>query len=152
MLPAVRHALDACARPLTLLVLAAALVAGCQTRPQAVVRHEDNLAAAGFVVRPANTPERQAMLARLPPHIFVQRVNGDQIHYVYADPLVCGCLYVGSQQAYNQYKRDQQQKQLADEQQMNADTYNDAAWNWGAWGPWGPEYGFAYGPGVRMGW
>jgi hypothetical protein len=151
MQPVLRHALDVCARPLTLVVLVVSLIAGCQTRQQAVVQHEDNLAAAGFIVRPANTPERQAMLARLPAHKFVQRVNGDQVHYVYADPLVCGCLYVGSQQAYNQYKRDQQQKRLADEQQMNADAYNDAAWNWGAWGPWGPEYGFAYGPG-RMGW
>jgi hypothetical protein len=152
MQPAFRRAFDVCARPLILVVLTASLLAGCLTRQQAVVQHEDNLAAAGFVVRPANTPERQAMLARLPAHKFVQRVNGDHVHYVYADPLVCGCLYVGSQQAYNQYKRDQQQKQLADEQQMNADVYNDAAWNWGAWGPWGPEYGFAYGPGGRIGW
>jgi hypothetical protein len=33
------------------------------------------------------------MLNRLPPHTFAQRVNGDAVHYVYADPLVCGCLY-----------------------------------------------------------
>ena len=46
-------------------------------------------------------------------HQFVQRVKGDTVHYVYADPLVCGCLYVGTQQAYDQYKRDQQQKNLA---------------------------------------
>ncbi len=120
----------------------------CQSPQQRIEHHEDNLAAAGFVVRPANTPERQAMLARLPPHKFVQRVNGDVVHYVYADPSVCNCLYVGTQQAYNQYKRDQQQKQLADEQQMNADMYSDAAWNWNAWGPWGPSYGFRYGPGI----
>ena len=120
----------------------------CQSPQQRIEHHEDNLAAAGFVVRPANTPERQAMLARLPPHKFVQRVNGDVVHYVYADPSVCNCLYVGTQQAYNQYKRDQQQKRLADEQQMNADMYSDAAWNWNAWGPWGPSYGFRYGPGI----
>jgi hypothetical protein len=77
--------------------------------------------------------------------------TGDAVHYVYADPLVCGCLYVGTQQAYDQYKRDQQQKNLADEQQMTAQTYSDAAWNWNAWGPWGPPvrpYGFVYGPAV----
>jgi hypothetical protein len=132
------------------LVLGMGTLAACQTPQEAVVQHEDNLAAAGFIVRPANTPDRQAMLKRLPPHQFVQRVNGDTVHYVYADPLVCDCLYVGTQQAYNQYKRDQQQKNLADEQQMTAQMYSDPAWSWNAWGPWGPvaPYGFVYGPGV----
>ena len=130
------------------LLLGACGLTACQTQQQQVEQREDLLSAAGFIVRPANTPERQAMLHRLPPHKFVQRVNGDVVHYVYADPLVCGCLYVGTQQAYNQYKANQLQQHLADEQQMAADTYSDAAWNWGAWGPWtaGPGFGFAYGP------
>ena len=130
------------------LLLGTCGLTACQTQQQQVEQREDLLSAAGFIVRPANTPERQAMLHRLPPHKFVQRVNGDVVHYVYADPLVCGCLYVGTQQAYNQYKANQLQQHLADEQQMAADTYSDAAWNWGAWGPWtaGPGFGFAYGP------
>ena len=131
------------------LISVAALV-GCQSQQQKVIAHEDALSAAGFVVRPANTPERQTMLHKLPANQFVQRVNGDTVHYVYADPLVCGCLYVGTQQAYNQYKLHQQQQHLADEQQMTAQMYSDPAWNWGAWGPWGPAVGpdgFVYGPG-----
>jgi len=138
---------------LVALVLGIGALAACQTPQQIVSAHEDNLAAAGFIVRPANTPERQAMLNRLPPHVFVQRVSGDVVHYVYADPLVCGCLYVGTQQAYDQYKLHQQQQNLADEQQMTAQTYSDATWNWGSWGPWGPRvgpYGFVYGP--EVGW
>lgn len=135
---------------LAALLLSLGFIAACQTAQERIEHHEDNLAAAGFIIRPANTPERQAMLQRLPAHKFVQRVHGDTIHYVYADPSVCGCLYVGTQQAYNQYKRDQQQKHLADEQQMSAAEYSDAAWSWNAWGPWGPQYGFMYGPG--MGW
>lgn len=133
---------------LSALLLSVGLLAACQTTQQRIEHHENNLAAAGFLIRPANTPERQAMLQRLPPHKFVRRVHGDVIHYVYADPSVCGCLYVGTQQAYDQYRRDQQQKHLADEQQMSADEYSDAAWNWNAWGPWGPQYGFAYGSGI----
>jgi hypothetical protein len=131
------------------LLLQLGALTGCQTQQQIVTQREDNLAAAGFIVRPANTPERQAMLHRLPPHQFVQRINGDTVHYVYADPLVCGCLYVGTQQAYGQYKLHQQQQHLADEQQMTAQSFVDPAWNWGAWGPWGPgvgPYGFVYGP------
>lgn len=133
---------------LCVFLLGVAALDACQTREQAIVQHEDNLAAAGFVVRPANTPERQAMLTRLPSRKFIQQVKGDSVHYVYADPVVCHCLYVGSQQAYAQYQRDRQQRRLADEQAMTADRYADPAWNWNSWGPWGPEYG--YGPG--LGW
>jgi hypothetical protein len=100
-------------------------------------------------MRPANTPQRQAMLARLPAHRFLIRHNGDVIHYVYADPLVCECLYVGTQQAYNQYRTNQLQQNALDERQLIALTYSDAAWSWDAWGPWGAagaEFGLAYGP------
>ena len=93
------------------------------------------------------------MLARLPANQFVMRQNGDVVHFVYADPLVCGCLYVGTQQTYDQYKANQLQQHLADEQSMTAQTYSDAAWNWNSWGPWGgpvgPVPGFVYGP---VGW
>ena len=131
-------------------LIAVLAITACQSQSTLVAQKEDNLAAAGFVVRPANTPERIAMLNRLPPHQFVQRVNGDVVHYVYADPLVCGCLYVGTQQAYGQYKLHQQQQRLADEQLMTAQTYTDTTWNWGAWGPWGPPgFGLMYGP---VGW
>jgi hypothetical protein len=135
-------------RAAAVLLLGMGVLAGCQTQQQIVTEREDNLAAAGFIVRPANTPERQAMLNRLPAHQFVQRVNGDTVHYVYADPLVCGCLYVGTQQAFAQYKLHEQQQNLANEQLMTAQAYSDPAWSWNAWGPWGPApYGFVYGPG-----
>lgn len=143
-------------RTLTLLAafLCATLLFACQSQQQLVSAKEDRLAAAGFVVKLANTPQRQAMLARLPANKFVIRQNGDAVHYVYADPLVCACLYVGTQQAYNQYRSNQLAQHLADEQALNAQMYSDAAWQWQAWGPWGPpvyptEFGFVYGP---VGW
>ncbi len=128
-------------------------LAACTTPQERVEHKEDNLAAAGFVVRPANTPERQDMLSRLPPHRFVQRVHGDTVTYVYADPLVCDCLYVGSQQAYGQYMLHLQQQRLADQQAATAQLYSDPAWNWGAWGPGvGPGFGFGGGFGPGIGW
>ncbi len=125
-------------------------LAACATPQQQVEQKEDSLAAAGFSQRPANTPERQAMLNRLPPHHFVRRVRGDTVTYVYADPLVCDCLYVGSQQAYGQYKLHIQQQNLVDEQEMTAQDYSDSAWNWGGWGPWGGGGYGDFGPG--LGW
>jgi len=124
------------------LLLGIAALAACQS--QELLQQENDLTAAGFAVRIANTADRQAMLNRLPANRFVQRGNGDVIQYVYADPL-CGCLYVGSQQAFNQYISNQQ-LDLANAQQMALLNYYDAAWNWDAWGPWGP-LGPIYGPG-----
>ena len=133
----------------TAAALALVSLAGCATAR--ISRREDHLSAAGFVVRQADTPARAEMLRRLPPHQFVRRMNNDKTVYVFADPNVCGCLYVGSEEAYNQYKRDHMQRQMADEQALTAREYNDARWNWNAWGPYDTSYGFTYGPGV-LGW
>ena len=121
-------------------------LSGCVTEQQIIAQREDRLSAAGFIIKPANTPEREAMLARLPANKFILRQRGDDSHYVYADPVVCGCLYVGSQQAYNRYKANEFAKHLADEQLLSAQTYSDAAWSWDAWGPPYPE-GWYYGAG-----
>lgn len=122
-------------------------LAACESPQQRVSQKEDSLAAAGFVVRPANTPQRQSMLTQLPPHHFVQRVHGNTVTYVYADPLVCDCLYVGDQQAYNRFRLHVQQQRLADEQEMTAQMYSNATWDWGGWGPWEPGWEFGPGPG-----
>lgn len=123
-------------------LIAALALSACKT--QQVQTREDNLSAAGFLVVPANTPEKKAMLNRLPANRFVMRTHGNVVHYVYADPLVCGCLYVGTQQQYNQYVRDRQTQDQLDEQQMTAQMYQDPAWDWNPWGPWPPAYGFYY--------
>jgi hypothetical protein len=137
---------------LSAMMVSIGLLSACLTQEQRIEKHEDALSAAGFIVKAANTPDRQTMLHRLPPNKFVRRVNGDVVTYVYADPIACGCLYVGSQQAYNQYMSNQLQQNLIDQQQMAAQMYQDEAWNWGAWGPWGPvgPLGPYYGPG--LGW
>jgi hypothetical protein len=127
------------------LILSVGALSACQLQQQAVIQNENDLSAAGFIVRLANTPERQAMLNRLPANQFVQRVNGGVTHYIYADPVACTCLYIGSEQAYDQYRSNQQLDYIG-EQKVAAQLYYDAAWNWDAWGPWGP-LGPVYGPG-----
>jgi hypothetical protein len=121
-------------------VLIVLALAACATPQQRVVDKESSLAAAGFVIRPANTPQRQAMLKSLPPNQIVQQPRGDTVNFVYADPLVCNCLYIGNQEAYNAYRRYVQQKQLADEQMAAAEMWSSSAWDWDPWGPspWGP--------------
>ena len=118
-------------------LIAAIGLGACATAPPDFGATEDRLAAAGFIMKPADTPARQVMLGRLPAHQFLIRTNGDTVSYVYADPLVCDCLYVGTQQAYDTYRANQLAENLASEQQLMAVSYADAAWSWGPWGvPW----------------
>ena len=116
-------------------VLAACLlIAACATPQQRAEDRENLLTAAGFTARPANTPERVASLRNLPANKVVQRIRGGTVAYVYADPLVCGCLYVGDQAAYGRYQQQVFQRKLADEQAMTAQI-NQGSWNEGPWGP-----------------
>jgi hypothetical protein len=109
------------------------LLAGCVTPQQQAAQKEDLLAAAGFQVRPADSPHRVAAMKRLPPNKFVTKVvNGNPV-YLYADPLVCNCVYFGTQQNWDVYKQEMFQKQLANEAQMTA-ILNQEAWDWGPWG------------------
>jgi len=130
--------------------LAVSILAACQTSRQRIIDHESDLAAAGFLLRPADTAERRALLARLPEHRFVQRVKDDKVHYVYADATVCKCLYVGTEAAYGQYQQNKQSKaqvkelerdlkqrnNAAEDDDLNAQVYSDPAYHWEAWGPW----------------
>jgi len=116
-----------------------------------ISKTENKLLAAGFEARPANNPKRLAMLTRLPANKFVQRTNGDNVAYVYADPKDCHCLYVGSQAAYGAYQRQKQAQKIVDEQRDTAEDFQDAQWDWGAWGPWGPRWS-RFGFGLHPGW
>ena len=130
--------------------MAISMLAACQTPHQRIIGHENDLAAAGFRIRAADTAERRALLARLPEHKFVQRVKDGKTHYVYADASVCKCLYIGTEAAYSQYRQNQQSKaedkvlerdlkrhnnDAADED-FDQQVYSSPYYNWEAWGPW----------------
>jgi hypothetical protein len=102
-----------------------------------VQNKEDMLAAAGFTLVPANTPQRQTSLRSLPPHKFAHRVRNGAVVFIYADPTICDCLYVGNQAAYDHYRQNVFAKNLADEQQMTAQINDE-----GEWDGWGPIWGF----------
>jgi hypothetical protein len=122
------------------LLVATAALGGCVSQLDLITDRENMLSAAGFTVLPANTPDRQAMLASLPPDRVSQKIEGDHVSYLYPDPVVCHCLYVGSQQAFGQYQQIMMQRQIARDQvtaaRLNADFY----WNWGPWGGYRPFF------------
>jgi hypothetical protein len=108
-------------------------VAACASPQQQVAQREDLLAGAGFQARPADSPHRVAAMKRLPANKFVTKVVNGNLVYLYADPLVCGCVYFGTQQNWDAYRQEVFAKQLADEAQMTA-IMNQETWDMGPWG------------------
>jgi hypothetical protein len=62
------------------------------------------LSSAGFRVQFANDPAGQKALRALPAHRFVPSGVGAGLRYSYAEPQHCVCIFVGTQQAYDNYR------------------------------------------------
>ena len=120
---------------MTFLVGAVFATAGCTQ--QIIGQKEDMLAAAGFRIQPANTPERIQSLQTLPPNRFVQEQLHGQEVWVYADPIVCRCLYVGTPQNYQYYHQLNFQQNIANENLEAAQMNQFAGFGWGPWGGFG---------------
>lgn len=63
------------------------------------------LSSAGFRIRVANDPAGQRAMRALPAHRFVAEGAGDAARYYYAEPDHCVCIFVGTAQAYDRYRR-----------------------------------------------
>jgi hypothetical protein len=110
-----------------------AVLSGCTS----IRRHEAGgteqlLAAAGFEMRPADSPERQRDLAAMPPYKIVARDRDQRVTYTYADPDKCRCLYVGGPKEYTAYQHLVVEKQIAQERLWREQQEMD----WAVWGPW----------------
>ena len=115
--------------------LAAAMVlTGCATMRRSEARStEELLAAAGFVMRPADTAERQQRLAARPPYRLESHAKDGKVVYTYADPNGCVCLYVGGPKEYSEYQHLRLQRQIAADEAWGAHA---ADMDWDMWGPW----------------
>src|SRR5262249_9715407 len=98
------------------IVVIAMTVAGCTTMQGGDARPVEQMrAAAGFQMKVADTPEKAADLRTLPTRKMTARRQGAASYYIYADPDVCNCLYVGTETQYQEYQRLLLKKELADE-------------------------------------
>ena len=110
-------------------VILALMLGGCATiEKDNASDTEQLLAAAGFQMKLADTPEKLANLQTLTQRKVVPHDQDGNVRYVYADAEFCECLYVGNQAAYQRYEKMAVEKNIAE---MN----EDAAMNWGMWGP-----------------
>jgi len=124
-------------RRISIAVLLAALVGACATIERSEAsRTEDVLAAAGFRPVPADTKPRIDALRSMEPRTLSRLERGGETYFVYPDPTNCNCLYVGKEVNYQEYKRLELQREIADEQIMAAEDAEEAAFDWNVWGPW----------------
>jgi hypothetical protein len=121
-------------------------VGACVSPADRAQDQEQMLAAAGFIEKPASTPERQARLAALPPFkILSQDIKAggiESVGYVFADPQFCQCIFVGDPGAYQRYQRMAYRQKMAAERVEAQEMREENAMDWGMWGPydyWGGE-------------
>jgi len=139
-----RPAISVCAlnnglkRIIVLAGLALGLSACAAIQNQNAMDTERLLAASGFQMRLADTPDKLDHLKTLTQRRLVPHPHEGKIYYVYADATACQCIYIGNEQAYQRYQKLALQKEIAEEQRMAAEMNANASMNWGLWGPWGP--------------
>ena len=94
---------------------------------------EQLLAAAGFEQKLADSPEKLANLQRLTParKLVPQERNG-QLYYVYADPALCKCMFVGTAAQYERARR----QELANDQLVAVQEHLSVPILWELWAPW----------------
>ena len=64
------------------------------------------LSSAGFTVHFVNDAAGKKAMHALPPHRFVVHDLGSgNVRYLYAEPQHCVCIFVGTQQAYDSYRK-----------------------------------------------
>ena len=106
------------------------VLAGCAAMQKSETTDtEQMLAAAGFNMRPADTPEKLAHLKTLTQRKLISHERGGKVYFVYADADNCKCLYAGNQENYQSYEKLSMKQNIAE---MNA----AAPMDWGMWGPW----------------
>ena len=122
-----------------ILILVAAL-AGCATTDpnKQAIATERLLASAGFQIRPADTPEKLDHLKTLPQRkLFTRKDKEGKVHWVYGDAAYCECLYVGTEQTYQFYRKLARLNTVAEEQSFATGAMAapaDEAWDmWGMW-------------------
>jgi len=122
-----------------LIVCGMVALTGCQTIRDSNARSkEETLAAAGFQMRQAQTPEQLANVQGMTQRKLIPHTKDGRLLYVYADAEACQCVYVGTEQNYQDYQKMVYQTNLADEQEATAEMNSETMFNWGVWGPWGP--------------
>jgi hypothetical protein len=90
---------------IVLLLLGASLLVALEAPSKPFLdKNSFDLASAGFRVQVANDEAGRKALHALPPHRFVVHHFGNDVRYLYAEPIHCVCIFIGTQNAYQDYR------------------------------------------------
>jgi len=102
---------------------------------------EELLAAAGFQIVSADTPEELKMLNSVAPNKIQFSVRDNKPLYWYTDPNNCQCIWTGDQAAYDRYQQMVYESNIVNEEEETAMMAEQAEFGPGLWGwaggPWG---------------
>ena len=91
--------------PAIALLLCASLLAALETPSKPFLdKNSFYLSSAGFRVQVANDASAKKAMHALPPHRFVVHDNGGNPRYLYAEPQHCVCVFIGTSDAYQNYR------------------------------------------------
>jgi hypothetical protein len=104
---------------------------------QGTINKEDRLLASGFKKRSIKTEAQLTDFRNYPAHMIRPTTYKGRKVYVYADPTICGCLYMGGTTAYNTYIRGATARSMQAEYKSET---TDSGYLPGPWmldgGPW----------------
>ncbi len=120
-----------------LIALAVISLAGCASYAERYAQaNEQGLEAAGFEMRPADTPEKLASLRALSQRKILIYTWQDRLYFAWPDARFCKCLYVGNEAQYQEYVRLGFEQKLRQER-LTADEEREAAALFErSWEPW----------------
>lgn len=121
-------------RAMRLLAICVGLAsAACQTI--SLQEREDLLLQAGFTQKQADTPEKIAKMRTLAAHKFNKVVQNGRLVFVYPDPNVCNCIYLGYEEAFERYRKLLLARGGGDEEAvtvaLDRDFNTGFLWGWG---------------------
>jgi len=116
-----------------------AVLSGCAAIERADRSNTERLlAAAGFNVLLANTPERQLSLEATRPYKVERKLKGEEVYYFYACPDQ-SIAYIGNQNDYSKYRELELQQEIANQNTAASENAVLAAQQWNDWRVWGPS-------------
>ena len=119
-------------RALIMILALAVTLGGCASAQiQKTESTEQLLSAAGFQMKFADTPQKQALIEKIPARTLLTYPYKGKVVYVYRD---VNTLYMGTPEAYRRYQQLAVDKQIAKEL-LEAAEINETT-DWGMWG-WG---------------
>lgn len=124
------------------MLLAALAVSGCaevehDIRESSTRSMENQLKAAGFKIMLADTRERQEMLRSLPSETVTRIPRPENVYYIYPDPDVCSCLYIGRESEYDRLQQLSVDMAKSNQEMITHEISENQQAGWSPMGPWG---------------